>query len=686
VNSWLLFGLLGLGSGAVYAALATGLILIHRGSAVLNLALGAMTMYPAMVFVRLRASGELIFPVVVLPGRINVGGPWPTLPAFVVAVLLGTAVGALSYVVIFRRLREAPPVTRLVASVGLTIVLQGGVYTQVGAATRRSEPVLPGDVVKMLGSPVPVDRFWLAGLVVVIGAALAALYRFTRFGISTRAAAESEKGAVLLGYSPARLGLLNWVLASAFASVVGVLVSPISGVNPFNYSLFVVAALAAALAARLRSFGVAMAVGLGIGMFQGISVHVVSRRQVPSFLFGGFDTMFPLVAIVLALVWAGRSVPDRGTLLEHRHPAAPRPNLTAPVYLALGLAAFVMMIVGSSQLRLAAITSMSVILLCLSIVVLTGYVGQVSLAQLSLAGFAAFMLSRFADRWGVPFPFGPIMALTVTTLLGIVIGLPALRIRGIQFAIVTLAAAVTIEQLLFRNPGFVGFGGIAHVDPPQLFGFEFGIVGPGEYPYRPFGIFVLAITIAAIALVINVRRGALGRRFLAVRSNERAASAAGVNVARTKIIAAGLSSFLAGLSGIVFAYKNIDFSWAGLESARGLQLLALAYLGGVGSVAGAVIAGVLAPSGVLLVTLGSPGGLGPQLLLTGFGLIIVCVKFPGGIASGGRWAIGVLARTRAPLDPGRDPRPAGDDTIEIELNARGVDPDRSTRRNSRARG
>ncbi|CAN5566953.1 hypothetical protein BH23ACT3_BH23ACT3_14580 [soil metagenome] len=679
MSSWLLFALLGTGAGAVYAALAVGVILIHRGSGVVNLALGAMTMYPAAVFVTLRGSGDLILPVVGVPGRFDLGGAWGTLPAFGVSVILGTTLGALAYLLVFRRLRSAPPVTRLVASIGLTIVLQGGVYAQVGAATQRTEPVLPGDVVELLGSPVPVDRFWLAGLVVVVGLAIAALYRFTRFGVATRAAAESEKGALLLGLSPARLGMLNWVLASAFASVVGVLVSPISGVNPFNYSLFVVAALAAALAARLRSFGVALVVGLAIGMFEGLSVHLVSRRQVPNFLLGGFDTVVPFVAIVLALVVAGRTVPDRGTLLEHRHPLAPRPTLRAPACASLLVASVVLMAFGSSGLRLAAITSMSVILLSLSIVVLTGYVGQVSLAQLSLAGFAAFMLSRFADRWGMPFPIGPLMALVATTMLGVLIGLPALRIRGIQFAIVTLAAAVAIEQLLFRNPGFVGFGGLAHVDPPELFGFEFGIIGPGEYPYRPFGFFVLALTVAGIALVANVRRGALGRRLLAVRANERAAAAAGVNIARTKIMAAGISSFLAGLSGIVFAYKNVDFSWAGLESTRGLQLLALTYLGGVGSIAGAVIAGGLAPSGLLLVAIGSPGGFGPQLLLTGVGLIVVTIWFPGGIASGSRW-LGSLATRWTSLRPRPTHDGDAEGTIEIELVSSGRGSDGRARR------
>jgi branched-subunit amino acid ABC-type transport system permease component len=636
VSDWALFGLLGIAAGAVYAAIAVGVILVHRGSGVVNLAQGAMAMFPAVVFVRLRADGELVLPVVGIPGRVDLGGPWPVVPAFAAAVLIGVAIGAVAYLVVFRRLADAPPVTRLVASVGLTIVLQGAAVAQVGTVTRRAEAVLPDDVVDVFG-PVPADRFWLAGLVVVMALAIAALYRYTLFGLATRGAAEDAKGALLLGYSPVVLGLLNWVLAAALAAVVGVLISPISGVNPFNYSLFVVPALAAALAGRLRSIVTALVVGLVLGMFEGVAVHLVARREVPDFLLAGFDAVVPFAAIIAVLVFAGRTVPGRGTLLERRHPNAPLPTTRSIRTLGALGAALLLMTVGDASLRLAAITSMMVTILCLSIVVLTGYVGQVSLAQLTLAGFSAFMLSRWSDKWGVPFPLAPLLAIATTTALGVLVSLPALRIRGIQFSVVTLAAAVAIEQLLFRSPVFTGTGGIAHVDPPSLFGFDFGIIGDGEYPDRPFGWFVLALTVGCFALVANVRRSPLGRRLLAVRANERAAAAAGVDVARAKLTAAAIAAFLAAVSGTVFAYKNVDFGWPGLEASRGLQLLAIAYLGGVGALGGAGVAGLLAPSGLVLVLLGSPAASGTQLLLSGIGLLVVTVKFPGGLASAGPW-------------------------------------------------
>jgi branched-subunit amino acid ABC-type transport system permease component len=662
MSAWVLYPLLGLAAGAVYASIAVGLILVHRGSGVVNLAAGAMAMFPALVYVRLRTAGELVLPVVGISGRIQLGGPWPVWPAFVVAVLVGVLIGGVAYWVIFRRLRDSPAVTRLVASVGLTIVLQGAAVAQVGTATQRVGPILPDRLLTIGDSILPSDRLWLLAVVLAMGAAVGVLYRATRFGLATRAAAENAKGAILMGQSPNRLGLGNWLLAALLASVAGVLMSPISGVNPFNYSLFVVPALAAALAGRLRSIGVAMVAGVLIGMFEGLAVHLVSERRVPDILLSGLDSVVPFVAIVLVLVALGRSIPDRGTILEHRFPDAPKPP-RRPIAAAVALAAAVLLLAfGEPSLRLAAITSMMVAIICLSIVLLTGYLGQVSLAQLTLVGFSAFLLARAGDDWQLPFPIAPIVAVVLTTLLGVVISLPALRVRGIQVAIVTLAAAVAIEQLLFRNPSFAGIGG-SHVDGPSLFGTSFGIMGDGEYPYRPFGFFVLGLLVASVYLVVAVRRGRVGRRMLAVRANERAAAASGVNVARIKLQGAALSSLVAALAGLVFAYKNVDFSWNGLEASRMLQLLALAYLGGVTSVSGALIAGLLAPSGLLLVMLGSPPAAGQQLVLSGIGLLVVTVRFPRGLAGAGPW---LRAQLRPRATRVRRP-PSAPEREEIEV-------------------
>ena len=381
-------------------------------------------------------------------------------------------------------------------------------------------------------------------MVVVIGSAVAALYRFTRFGLATRAAAENAKGATLLGpLADVGSGSATGSSPPSWPRVAGVLMSPISGVNPFNYSLFVVPALAAALAGRLRSFGVAMAVGVAIGMFEGLAVHLVSRRQVPDFLLGGIDTVVPFVAIVGVLVVAGRSVPDRGTHARPAlHPEAPMPR-RRPV------------VVGAARrrpvradgvrrlrpLRLAAITSMMVAIICLSIVLLTGYLGQVSLAQLTLVGFCAFVLARASTQWGLPFPLAPLVARRrhdrarrPDQPAGAADPRHPGRHRHAGRRGRHRAAAV--PQPVVHRPGRAARGWRS----PRCSAARVRDHGVGRVPVPAVRVLRAGADDRLRVLVVNVRRGRIGRRMLAVRANERAAAASGVRVAGVKLQAAAL--------------------------------------------------------------------------------------------------------------------------------------------------
>lgn len=632
METLIVFCLLGLGTGAMYAALAIGVIVVHRGTGVVNFALGAQAMFPAIVFTELRTSGDLILPVIVIPNRYDIGGAMGLWPAFIIALAIGAVVSAVGYLVVFRPLREAAPLTLIVATVGFSIVLQGLAVKAFGTTTVRTPEILPSGSVEVFDRPIPLDRFWLAGVVVVIALALALVYRVTRFGLATRASAANEKGTILLGYNPVALGVINWVVASVLVSTIGVLITPLSGVNPFNYSLFVIPALGAALAGRLRSMGKATMAALLIGSFQAYTVHLVSQRKVPDFFLGGLDSVVPFVVIVGALVLAGNTLPTRGTFLNRHHVYAPRSNLNPWLWTITLAAGLTIALMGDSPTRFGLMQSMFVTCVLLSIVVITGYVGQMSLAQLALAGFSAFMLSRFNQGMGIPFPAAPILAIGVTTVVGVLIGIPALRIRGIQFAIVTYSAALVFERLIFRSPTFAGPGGLASVDQPAIAGLELGTFAGGEFPSRRFTVGTVLVTALLCLLVARVRTSAIGRRFLAVRINERAAAASGINIARQKLAGAAFASAIAATGGVIFAYKASDFTSASFEPDEGLQFVALAFLGGVGAIAGAVIGGLLAPSGLLIVTLSSGAPSANLFLATGVGLLLVTTLFPSGVA------------------------------------------------------
>ena len=657
MNTWVFFALLGVGTGAMYAAFAMSVIITYRGSGVVNFAVGALAMIPAMVFAELRLRGDLVLPVVIVPSRYDIGEPLGFAPAAAIAMTVGSLVAGVVYLVVIRPLRTAPPVTMLVATVGLTLMLQALAVRAFGNVTLRAPGILPKGVVDLFGRRFPVDRLWLLATVIVLAAVVVATYRATRFGLATRASFVNEKGAILLGLEPARFGLYNWMFASGLAAVVGIVGTSLGGVSPYNFSLFVVPALGAALAARLRSVPVAVLAAVAIGSFEAVAVHIVAQRQVPRFFLGGISSLVPFVVIIGALVIFGRTLPNRAAIVERAQVPMSLDRVHKGLWGGSILLAVIVLNANDPTIRFAALESMFVATLLLSVVVLTGFVGQVSLAQLSFAGFSAFMLSRFGSV--LPFPLGPLVAIAVTTAVGTLVSIPALRVRGVQFAIVTFSVAVVFDDLFFRSPTFVGRGGMATVEPPRIAGVDLGIVGDGQFPARGFGYFSLVVLVSCAFIVVGVRRGRLGRRFLAVRSNERAAAAAGINVGRTKVAGASLASFIAAVAGVMFAYKNTTFNGGGLEAQDGLELLALAYLGGIGSIAGAVIGGLLAPSGLFVVAILGGGASNTQFLLTGLGLIIVAVRFPQGIA-GSRQML-----QRKILAPAEPPEPVADEAAIV---------------------
>lgn len=607
-----MFLLLGLGAGAVYAGLGLGLVLVHRVSGVVHVAHGAVAAYVAYVFVELRTAGDLILPV----GRLDLGEEVAFVPALVISLAVAAVVGVVAYVLVFRPLREAPALAGLVASVGLMATLQALIVLRFGASGRPVPAILPAEPVRILGNDVPRDRLLLAAIVVVAGAVLWAVYRFTRFGLASRAASEDTAGVALLGWSPDRLAAVNWTGASVLAGAVGILVAPLTGLDPVTTSLLVVPALAAALVGRLLSFGATVAAALALGMAQsGLLLAQDNWSWIPR---SGVREAVPLVVIVVALALGAGGRLARGGIGSRRLPLAGRPRrigVWAGVATAVGAAA----VLGfSGQDRMAVLTTLIGVLVCLSIVVLTGWSGQISLAQMAFAGVAGFSLSRLATDVGVPFPIAPLLAALLAAVAGVAVGLPALRARGVSLAVVTLAGAVVVEEAVFKRPTLTGGFGGSRVPAPA--GLE--PAGAG------FGLLVLAVVVATAVGLAWLRTAGAGRRLLAVRANERAAAALGVDVAATRIAAFALSAFLAGVAGALLGYQQGQLSFGSFGVFVSLAYLAVAYLGGVAGIAGAVVGGLLVPNGVAFTLL----DLGRyQLLVSGLGLMAVTVLAPGGI-------------------------------------------------------
>jgi branched-chain amino acid transport system permease protein len=656
------YALIGLGLGAMYAVLGTSVVVAYRGSGVVNFAQGAMAMYAVFNYTQLRSAGQVFLPWVnFLPGRHTpveitiTRGPMPFIPSVLVSLLVAIVIGALVHYLVFRPMRNASALGKVVASVGLLLYLQAVALLNFGQLARQVPSPFPGGAWRNflgLHHPMPKENMLAAIAAVVLAALVWALFRYTRLGLATRAAAENEKGAVLLGFSPDALAGSSWIIASVVGAAGGFLVGPIAGqLTPVNYNYFIVPALGAALVGLLRSVPLTLVGGLGLGILTSIANFLSSKTWFPAWLSGGqaLASAIPLLVIAAVLFLRGNALPTRGTVGEKRLPPASRPRHVGWwVVLCAGA-----VVLYATQLHgpwdLALTTTMITSILMLSYVVITGYVGQISLAQLGLSGVAAFFMVKLMSN-GVaknnPFPIhGPGLpmivaipiAVALSVVIGVIVGLPAVRIRGVQLAIITMAAGVTLLDLYFNNPKLTGVqqGSGAQVPSPELWGLNLSVVGKsGLSDHFSFTAFVLVVLAATAAIVSNLRKSATGRRFLAVRANERAAAAAGINVTRSKLLAFAFAAGIAGLSGCLLAFQQQNVSSANFDPFFGLSLLAFAYLGGISSVNGALVGGFIAASGVWSYFLQShfTNLTNYWVLFGGLGLILTAILNPLGIA------------------------------------------------------
>jgi len=624
----LLFALLGLGSGSLIAGMALGVVLTYRGSGIINVAIGAVAMLGGYSYWSLRTGVY--------------GFELPTAAALFVTFVVLVLLGVLIELVAFRPLRTASPLAKLAASLGLLLVAQASVVLAFGIASKPQPPVLPRSVVTILDATVPVDRLILPAIVLTAALALSLLFRYSRFGLATRAASENEVGAMLNGLSPNELALANTVLATVVAGGLGVLAASITQLDSTSLPLQVVPALTAALFARFTSFWIAALAGIAIGMLENILYYLQTLSWFPTdngVAMPGIQPLLVFVLMVVAMFVRGTNLPSRGELVERRLPLAPRAQRLWRTSVLATTAAVVALIVVPYDFRQALITSLLATIMCLSLVVITGFVGQISVVQLALAGVSGFIVSHLAADHGIGFPWGMLIGAVGATVCGLVVAVSALRVRGVSLAVVTLAAAVAIEQFVFLSSTWGGGSSSSPVPEPKLFGLDLGPYGPfkgidGKVPSPVFGFFVVGVTLALGLLVANLRRSNLGQRMLAVRSNERAAAAAGINVRNVKLAAFGISSFIAGIAGALYGYNFSSVTVTRFSALTALSLIAFAYVGGITMVSGAIIAGLISVEALVPYALEKWLDISGNwaLLFGGVALIVTLFQNPEGVA------------------------------------------------------
>jgi sulfate-transporting ATPase len=629
MQSFLQFVIIGLGAGATYALFAQGAVLIYRGSGLVNFAQGALgTLAAYVAFVELKAEHS-----------------FKTLPACVAGIVAAVVVALLFQRLVLRTLRNAAAIVRVIATVGLLGLVQALVAKRYTQANVPVEQFLPHDVWTWGDVRVQEERIYLVAISLAVTVGLWAWTRFTRTGLAISASAENERAVQTLGWSPDRLAALTWGLGGGLAGLAAVLVAPLTGLSGLTLTMVVtVAGLAAALLGGFRSFPMTFVGGLVVGLGEALATRYGGdvERWLHQSEITGLNRAAGFLVILLVLVVRGRNLPLRSHVAE-RLPRLGTGRVNVPALLA-GSAVLLTLLftVFDESWAQATYISLAAGVMILSIVVLTGYAGQLSLAQWALGGIGALAAGQLV-RAGLAVELAMPAGVLLTVAIGAVFALPALRTRGVNLAVVTLGLGFTVSEVIFSNNQYLGgqLDGGTPIGRVKLFGIAVDAFG---HPHR-WALVSLGAFVGIGLIVANLRRSRTGRRLIAVRTNERAAASLGISVVGVKLYAFAVAAGIAAVAGILTAFQFQTIQYGTFNVFESINAVGFAVIGGLGFALGAVFA---APNAL--------GGLGTKLLedLVGLGdwtevvggvlVIVILIVHQNGIADVVTHAVQPLAR------------------------------------------
>jgi branched-subunit amino acid ABC-type transport system permease component len=554
--------------GTVYALIALGFVLTYKTSGVFNLAFGAQAYVSAGMFFHSRTEWGWSRPV-----------------AFVFSVvLLAPAIGLILERFIFRPLRTASAVSKLVTAVGLSVALPALFELVSGfeaVAGRTPEGILP-DGARVFYDPFglyPWSRNELVQLFVAVAALalIGAFFKYSAMGLSMRAVVESPRMTELSGINADRVSALAWAVSSFFAGLAGVLIAPRFNtlIAPDFFNIMVVA-IAAAGIGQLVNFRGAVVGGLLLGIIIALFNTFLPRwSDTVTWLAPIQENLTPalpfVVLFVIIVAWPAtrrpREASDPLSGVDPPPPAIAANTRSATMtkatriftVLFLSVVGWLVFFVADVSWIFLVTQAVVISVILLSVTVMTGLGGQISLAQGAFAATGAFTVFQFSDRWGTNPLISALVGAGVAAAVGMLLALPVLRLGGVWFAVATLAFAFFFDSVLLKMP-FVSGGDTSllqgtRVPRPDLFGISFE-------SDKSFLILCIVVLVAAGLLVIQVREGTIGRTLKALRGSELAAASIGINGAKARIMAFGLSAALAGAGGALTAMHQENVNYA----------------------------------------------------------------------------------------------------------------------------
>ena len=569
IDQFLAFTIIGIVAGATYAIAASGLVLTYATSNVFNMAHGAVGMVMAFLY-----------------WEVHVNRGWPTWVSMV--FVLGVAAPAFGLFierVMMRRLTDAPVAISLVVTVGLLVACIGVAQVVWKPAGRNINEFFPGSGFDL--GPVRVTAHQLITLGVAAGVAvgLYVLLNRTRTGTAMRAVVDNRELLALHGARPNVLSGVSWALGSSLAALAGILIAPQVTLGYIELTLLVISAYAAAMVGRLknlpRTFLGALMLGLLTSYGQWAVQHIPRHIQQSSQgLVQGARVSLPTLFLIAAMLALPQEKLRVGRISGTTLPSLPSWRKTlgwAGVFLA---ATFLLTgaLGDADNSRFGQALCLSLIML--SLVLLTGYGGDVSLCQLSFVGVGALVTSRMFNGISL---MSLVTAFVLAGAVGVLIAVPALRLRGLYLGLGTLAVAAAMDQLVFETDllGFGAFGGSRTIARPSLLHTE-----------RAMAMAVAVAFVVMAVVVLAIRRGKYGRILLASRDSQAACATLGFSTTTVRVAVFGVSAGLAGVAGVFYTGMRVSVGTNDFMFFKSLPLLLFAAVAGLTCVSGALLGGL----------------------------------------------------------------------------------------------
>ena len=620
MSQLLTYAIPGLPYGCVFALVAVGLVLTYQTSGMFNLAFGAQAYVSAVIFYDTVETHH-----------------WPLWLALIFSVLVvGPLLGIALDRILYRYMRAATTTVKLITAIGLSIGIPSVVEFFFGTSSKLNPPSVapnPNHVYHFGSYYLDGNGLFTVIVTVALVVGLALLFRFSAIGLRMRAVVESPRLVQLAGINSDRVSLTAWILSSTVTALAGLMLAPLYGdVDVNNFNLVLVASIAAAAIGGMSSLPLTLAGGILLGVGQQVLAGYLPLNSIWA---EGLRPSFPFLVLVAALL-VSPSLRRRRTAVD---PLAgvdpPPPPLAAALRGAsldrinrIGLPVFVAAVLAVtlfalSPYYLGLMTEVMVYsIIFLSFTVVTGLSGQLSLCQVTFAGFGAFTAGQLATNHGWPFLIAMVAGGAVAAACGAVVALPALRLAGLYLALATLAFAVMADEFLFPLHG-IG-GGEAGVDVPRP------VVGPINFGAdRSFFLLCFVMLVVVSFVVILVRKGTTGAYLAAMRGSEVAAAGIGISLSRAKITVFALSAGIAGIGGALLASQVQHADAQSFVYQYSLVFIVLVLTTGARTVEGAINAAVgYVAIPVILSHFGRLSIL--EFALFGFGTIAY-VKHPEGV-------------------------------------------------------